>query len=202
MQVTDFRLLVDGKLVPESDTAFGSGSVAIIYGSYGASGGTDPSYELIPGTAFPVSAGRHSLVMEVIGVNGAVLATSPSYTVTVPKQPAAVRPTLTYIAPGQGTYEGYESIDIHSATAVILDTPSMVLTFTVPTGVNVTESQTWTPTSSGVSQSGNVVTLTGSGSWSPSYINAQNSFSVQFGYLAVPVAVSNVTLDGIPVSQG
>ena len=203
VQVTDFRLLVDRKLAPEYDTWFGSGSVGVIYGTYNVVGLGSDSYnssELIPGTVFPVAPGRHSLTVEVIGVNGAVLATSPSYTVTVPKQAAAVRPKLTYTAPGQATYEGYESIDIHSAIAVTLDAPSTVLIFTVPTGVTITENQFWSPSSPGVSQSGNVVTLTDP--YSPVMINAQNPFSWQFGYVATPIAVSSVALDGVPVSQG
>lgn len=97
VQVTDFRLLVDGRLVPESNTYFGSGSVGVLYGANRASISTDEG-ESIPGTAFPVAAGRQSLVTEVIGVNGAVLAKSAAYTVTVPEQAAAVRPKLTYTA--------------------------------------------------------------------------------------------------------
>ena len=115
VRVTDFRLLADGKLAPEYDTYFGSGSVGVLYGADpGISISTDgynPN-EFIPGTLWPVSPGKHVLTTEVIGVNGAVLATSPSYTVAVPAQGPAVEPTLTWAYAPQWTYESYEAFTV------------------------------------------------------------------------------------------
>lgn len=96
----------------------------------------------ISGTGFPVKAGTHTLKYEILGVKGAVLATSAAYTVTVPKQAAAVKPKLTFKAPGSETYEGFESIDISTASAATLDASSWVLTFTVPAGATIVAGQT------------------------------------------------------------
>jgi hypothetical protein len=203
VQVTDFRLLVDGKLAPEYDTYFGSGSVGVLYGADpGISISTDgynPN-ERIPGTLWPVSPGKHVLTTEVIGVNGAVLATSPSYTVAVPAQGPAVEPTLTWAYAPQWTYESYEAFTVSSAVPVILDAPTSVLTFDVPAGVTVDGSNFNDSNNDGtVTQAGNTVTLTMSAG-----LSLSNTYPliVEFWDVIPPVAISSVTLDGIPVSLG
>jgi hypothetical protein len=202
-QVTDFRLLVDGKLVPENDTYFGSGSVGVLYGADpGISISTEPSLPgmVIPGTAFPVSPGRHVLTTEVVGVGGAVLASSAGYTVTVPEQAAATKPKLTYTASNNWTYGGYLNqgqITISSATTAVLDAPSSVLTFTLPAGVTLDPDN-----NPGVTQSGTTVTITGSGNI---YLAGINSYGAAFDYDGAelsPLTIGSVTLDGIPVSLG
>jgi hypothetical protein len=201
--VTDFRLLVDGKLVPKNYTAFGSGSVGVIYGTYTTGMSTDDYNSSISGTSFPVKVGKHALVYEILGVNGSVLATSASYSVTVPKQAAAVKPTLTYTATDQSyaPYFNVGNIDVYSATTGTLDATPNVLSFTVPAGVTLTDADGAQPN---VTQSGTTVSITEArdvslalpgSQWPPSF-----GFSYQSGNMSAPLTISSVTLDGIPVT--
>ena len=208
--VTDFRLLVDKKLVPEQDTAFGSGTTGVVYGSYTTGAATNygdynNGSPLIPGTTFPVKAGTHSLTYEIIGIKGAVLATSAAYTVTVPKQAAAVKPKLTYsisnpnvqtggcyTATGEITTTCYygSSINVSSSSGVIFDAPNGVLTFTLPAGDTLLDNN------GGATQSGSTVTIpypnTGLYGMSASY-----GQPFQFDYTGTALTTSTVTLDGI-----
>ena len=81
-RVADIRLFVDKLPVPENMPAQGStyfnGDAAVIYGSLTIGLGA-PSYD---GAPFTVTPGKHVLTTEVIGVGGAVFATSAPYTVT------------------------------------------------------------------------------------------------------------------------
>jgi hypothetical protein len=75
-----------------------------------------------------------------------------------------------------------------------------VLTFDVPAGVTVDGSNFNDSNNDGtVTQAGNTVTLTVSAGL---YLSKTNPLMVQFWDVIPPVAISSVTLDGIPVSQG
>ena len=191
VKVTDILLLVDGRPVPDNST----GAVTTYFGKLTWGTGTQIDYESIPGTGFKVSPGRHALVNEIIGVNGKVLAKSPSFTVTVPKQTAAVQPKLAYTLTQQGDNYGYFEITAPSPT--VLDAPTYVLNFDLPAG------QTMTADSNGGSftQSGTRVTFT-SGAGDQVGLSPQGSFRFYFSTSGPAFGpVSNVTIDGIPVSH-
>jgi hypothetical protein len=73
-QVTDFPLLVDGVKV-SGGPSFGGGADTL-YGTYPA--GWQWTSDI------SISPGRHVLTAEIIGLGGALLATSPRYVITAP----------------------------------------------------------------------------------------------------------------------
>ena len=193
VKVTDFRLLVDGKPVPNDSTGdvtyFGKTTVY-------TSSEPNSAYPVIPGTSFKVSPGRHALVDEIIGANGKVLARSASFTVTIPKQKAAAQPKLAYTLTQQGVNYGY--FEITAPSPVVLDTAPYVLSFDLPTG------QTMTEDSNGGSftQSGTHVTFTGPDYATQVGLSPSGSFRFFFSTSGPAFGpVSNVTIDGIPVSH-